>query len=121
MKRSAHSVAVTEHDIQGQILEWLSLHRIFHYRNNTGAVKASWNGKERFVRYGVKGAPDIIAVSKGRYIGIEVKRAGKGLSDNQVEFRDALLEAGGTYIVACCLQDVLSAIPQVCATEPVSA
>ena len=121
MKRSTHNVAASEHDIQGQILEWLSLHRIFHYRNNTGAVKASWNGKERFVRYGVKGAPDIIAVSKGRYIGIEVKRAGKGLSDKQVEFRDALLEAGGAYILARCIEDVMAELPQVCATEPVSA
>ena len=109
MKRSAHSVAASEHDIQGQILEWLSLHRIFHYRNNTGAVKASWNGKERFVRYGVKGAPDIIAVSKGRYIGIEVKRESKELSEAQVEFMDGLEEAGATYILAYCLEDVSEA------------
>ena len=59
-----------ESDIQRQILDYLSLRRIFHYRNNSSAFD---NGHGRFYRFGAKGSPDSICVIGGLYVGIEVK------------------------------------------------
>src|SRR5438876_1170141 len=45
-----------ESDIQRQILDYLALRRIFHYRNNSGAFVDS---KKHFYRFGALGSPDI--------------------------------------------------------------
>lgn len=72
---------------------------VFHYRNNTGAFRGEYKGKRRFVRFGAPGAPDIIAVYRGRCIGIECKRSGGRPSEAQRRFGAALEAAGGVYIV----------------------
>lgn len=93
----------SESDIQKAILDYLCARRIFHYRNNTGAAKMQ-NG--RFVSFGIKGAPDIVCVHKGKYIGIEVKSEKGKQSDEQKAFQKALEFAGGIYILARSLDDV---------------
>jgi hypothetical protein len=65
-----------ESEIQRQILDYLALKGIFHYRNNSGAFKDS---AAHFYRFGALGSPDIICVIKGQYVRIEVK-APKGSS-----------------------------------------
>lgn len=97
---------LSEHDIQSQIIDWLRIEGIFHYRNNTGAFSREYKGKRRFARFGKKGAPDIVAVYRGKYIGIEVKRPGKPLSPSQEEFRQELENSGGIYVWATKLEDV---------------
>lgn len=64
------------------------------------------NGKRRFVQFGVKGAPDIVAVMKGIYVGIEVKRPGEQITDDQLAFGRQLESAGGVYVVMRSLADV---------------
>jgi hypothetical protein len=98
--------SVTEHDIQSTILDWLALHRIFHYRQNTGKIIRSYGGKTRCIAFGAKGAPDIVAVIGGIYVGIEVKALGKEATKEQAAFGKNLTDAGGRYIVARCLEDV---------------
>lgn len=93
---------VSEHETQSAILEWLDIKRIFHYRQNTGGAKL----KGFYVKFGRPGAPDIVAVIEGRFIGIEVKREGKVQSKKQVEFEMELFRAGGQYILAYSLDDV---------------
>lgn len=93
---------LSEHDVQSQILAWLKLKCIFSYRQNTGAAKL----KGFWVRFGIPGAPDIVAVHRGRFIGIEVKKVGEKQSEDQKEFERNLVAAGGTYILAYCLEDV---------------
>src|ERR1039457_5105609 len=68
-----------EADIQRQILDYLTLKGIFHYRQNSGAFRRD----DHFYRMGVAGAPDIICVVGGRYIGIEVKAPGGRNSPSQ--------------------------------------
>jgi hypothetical protein len=97
-------IKVTEADIQKAILQYLAVKHIFHFRNNTGATKTERGG---FVRFGTPGSPDIIVVDKGIFIGIEVKRPGGKLSPHQKAFCDALLQAGGRYVVAQSLEDVM--------------
>jgi hypothetical protein len=92
-----------EHDIQGAILKYLTIKRIFHYRQNTGAAKF---GKS-FVKFGVKGAPDIVCVIKGQYVGLEIKAKDGEQSQAQFNFQVQLEAAGGTYLLCYSLEDVI--------------
>jgi hypothetical protein len=96
----------TEKGTQAAILDYLTLKRIFHWRNNTGAFKPEHGG---YVRYGAKGSPDILAVlpPNGRLLGIEVKDVKGKLNDNQLAFKADLERAGGIYLVARSLDDVI--------------
>jgi hypothetical protein len=102
-------VAIRESDIQKVIMDWLTLHRIFHYRNNAGGMSGKHKGKPWFVKFGKVGMPDIVAVFKGRYIGIEVKGPKGFQSRVQTEFQVELEKAGGIYILARSIEDVQKA------------
>jgi hypothetical protein len=95
-----------ERDIQRQILDYLALKRVFHYRQNSGALKTEAGG---FVRFGTAGSPDIVCVIAGQYVGIEVKNNKGRLSPLQESFAAGLQAAGGKYLVARCLEDVINA------------
>lgn len=99
-----------EKDIQKQILQYLEIKRIFHFRNNSGAVKGMYNGKARFLRFGAVGSPDIICIKGGQFIGIEVKRPGTYQSVAQKAFQTAVEEAGGRYILARSLDEIINAL-----------
>jgi hypothetical protein len=104
-KRNAQP-APSEHDIQTAILDYLIVRRIFHYRQNSGAFKKG----SHFVRFGYPGAPDIVCVIGGRYIGLEIKDRYGEQSAAQVAFQTALERAGGRYFVVRSLEDAISAL-----------
>lgn len=93
---------LSEHQIQALILDWLKLKGIFHYRQNSGGMK---KGKH-FLKFGAKGAPDIVCVVKGQYVGIEVKGPKGSMTLGQVFFGHQLTCAGGLYLIASTLEDV---------------
>jgi hypothetical protein len=93
-----------ESDVQRQILDYLALKGIFHYRNNSGAFKRD---DGHFYRFGALGSPDIICVINGQYVGIEVKAPKGKLRASQVELQKNLEAAGGRYILARSLDDVV--------------
>lgn len=93
---------LSERHVQGQILNWLERKGIFHYRQNTGGAKL----KGFYVKFGKKGAPDIVAICEGRYVAIEVKREGGKQSAAQIEYMNNVIVAGGLYILADRLEDV---------------
>lgn len=97
---------IKESDLQRLILDYLTAKRIFHYRNNSGAMVSEYQGKKRFMRFGLVGSPDIVCISGGRYIGIEVKGTGGKQNDNQLIFQQEMMRAGGLYILAYSLEDV---------------
>ena len=97
----------TEKDTQKLILDYLIAKRIFHYRNNSGAFKRE---DGHFYRFGALGSPDIICVLKGQYVGIEVKDVRGVQSDNQRKFEQELVIAGGKYILAKSLEDVVQSL-----------
>lgn len=91
------------------VLDFLAFRGIPHYRNNTGGVRASYKGRERFVRFGTVGWPDIVGVAPGgRFLGVECKAPGgkPKLSAEQQAVRKIIEDAGGLYIVAQCTLDV---------------
>jgi len=89
---------MSEHDAQKSILEWLAYRRIFHWRNNSGAMVSEYKGRTRFMRFGAVGSPDIFAMRKGVCYGIEVKAEKGRQSDAQKEFQ-VRFEAGCLTVV----------------------
>lgn len=92
-----------ESDVQRQILDYLALKGVFHYRNNSGGFKDKTG---HFYRFGALGSSDIVCVVAGQYVGIEVKGPKGKQSEYQKEFQKALEAAGGKYILARSLDDV---------------
>lgn len=101
---------MSEHDAQKAILDWLACRRIFHWRNNSGAMVSEYKGKSRFMRFGSPGSPDIFAMHKGVCYGIEVKAEKGKQSDAQKEFQLRFEAAGGVYIVAKGIDEVEKAV-----------
>lgn len=101
-------MASTEKATQKAILDYLEYKKIFHYRNNSGGGMFKGNNKDYFVRFGAVGSPDIVCVIGGQYVGIEVKDIKGKLSEGQQSFKERLEKAGGKYILARSLEDVLT-------------
>lgn len=94
---------ILEKDIQKTITDYLKLKGIFHYKNNTvGIYKKATNS---YIPSPSAGAPDIVAVIKGLYVGIEVKNKTKQ-SDSQKAFQENLEKAGGKYYLVHSLEEV---------------
>ena len=85
-----------ESDLVKLVLEYLELKRIFHWRNNTGALTTSKGG---FVRFGAIGSPDIFALKSSKIYGIECKSSKGKQSSNQLEWQRNFEKAGGVYIL----------------------
>jgi hypothetical protein len=69
----------------------------------TAIVAVSWGSG---YHVGTPGAPDIICVIEGQFVGIEVKDLRGKQNANQLDFRRLLEAAGGQYIIARSLEDV---------------
>ena len=104
--RGSSEAEVKEKDLLKLIQDWLTAHKIFHWRSNTGAVAFKGGAKTRFVRFGTPGTPDIIACVSGRLIGIEVKGEKGEQSQVQHQFQVNLCRAGGLYLLAKKFEDV---------------
>lgn len=101
----------TEAAIQKQILEYLEIRGIFHFRNNTGAFPSEYKGKKRFIRFGSVGSSDILGIYPGgRFLAIEVKRPGGKLSDHQKHFLEQVQARNGIGIVAHSVDDVMKVL-----------
>jgi len=90
-----------EKDVQKIILNICRLIGLTVWRQNTGAVPAVYKGKQRFIKYGLKGQADITGLlPDGRRLEIEVKRPGGKQSAVQKHFQTMIERHGGIYIVA---------------------
>lgn len=87
-------------------LQYLQLKRVFHWRNNSGALKT----ENHFVRFGATGSPDIIAIIKGQCIGIECKATNGKQSDHQKVFQFKMEQAGGKYYLVHSLDDLVAVV-----------
>ena len=86
----------TEKETQAACAELLRARGIFHYRQNSGAMKTE---RGNFYRFGTPGAPDIVAVIQGRYVGLEIKDVAGRQSETQKLFQKQLEAAGGIYLL----------------------
>ena len=90
------------------ILQYLAATGVVAWRMNTGAVSATYQGKPRFVRFGVKGMSDIIGLipPSGRLLAVEVKRPEGKPTPEQTQFLAAVVRAGGIAFLARSVKDV---------------
>ncbi len=99
-----------EAEIQKQILMYLSVRGVFHWRQNSGAlVLPATNKRGRgFYRFcSMPGVSDILGVlPDGRFLAIEVKRPGQKPTTSQAAFIDAVNRLGGLAFVAHSVGDV---------------
>jgi hypothetical protein len=103
-----------ESDVLSACLQWLALRRVFHWRQNQGAVPLKGGGFRRIV--GLRGLPDVLAIiPRSRpatgggterlavFCGIEVKRPGERPRPEQRAFLDRLNALGG---IGLCVHSV---------------
>ena len=94
-----------ERDVQGNILKYLRVRGIFHWRANSGAVKTE---RGHFLRINFPGCPDVLAIKPphGTLVGIECKRKSTDTSPVQEMAREGFEKNGAIYIVARSVEDV---------------
>ena len=96
----------TEKATQAAIIDYLTLKRHLFWRQNSGAFKDS---KGHFYRFAsMAGLPDIFCFKDSVLYGIEVKDIKGVLNKNQKDFADKFISAGGKYIIARELEDIVS-------------
>ena len=90
-----------ENIVLSQCLKYLEVLQIYHWRNNTGALKIG----RRFIRFGFPGSSDILGIlPDGRFLAIECKREKGGrLSEAQKDFISRINSNGG---VAMCVHSL---------------
>lgn len=106
-----------ESDVLKQCLQYLALRKIDHFRLNVGgAMLPGKGGKQRLVRFGVKGLPDIlgwlpingVAVT----MGLEIKRKGGRVRPEQRAFLDRLREAGGVALLVSSVDELIRGLDE---------
>lgn len=97
-----------EKDIQEVVCQYLSLKKHFFWRNNNVPIfdvtKKTFRSMPKFA---MKGVPDVIVlVDGGFFVGLEIKRPGKKLSPDQVEFKRRCDEIGAEYYLISSVDDL---------------
>ena len=91
---------MTETQIQKQILDYLKAIGVVAWRSNAGRGR-------RNITPAPKGSPDIIGfLVGGKFLGIEVKKPGEKLSEDQRKWHQYALNYGCTIIVAHSVEEV---------------
>lgn len=94
----------SEQEIQKKCLNWLLKSRIFAWRNQSTGL---FDREKGFFRTGPKrGAPDLIAIKDGQFIGLEIKRPGGKLREDQINFGKCVVDAGGIYWVIRSMEEL---------------
>lgn len=88
-----------ERDIQLACCQYLELKRHFFWRQNTtptfDVTKKTFRSMPK---YALKGVPDIVVIGKnGKFIGLEIKRPGGKLRDEQRLFKEMSEDKGAEY------------------------
>lgn len=97
-----------ETELQKAILDLLAhIPNCYAFRSGSGLIKTEAGN---YFRTGKKGCPDIIACLKGRWIGIECKVGKNKLSPFQKQAQEDIEKAGGIYLIAYSLDEVIELI-----------
>jgi hypothetical protein len=103
----------SEAELLAATLDYLKLKGVYCWRQNTGAVKATYGGRSRFIRFGIPGQCDITGIlgrahdnwgptslvgvpnHRGTRLEIELKRKGRRPTEKQLAFMRAINYSGG--------------------------
>jgi hypothetical protein len=97
---------MSEHELQKEIIELLKKRGAVVIRVNSGNVSVKVKGAE-------KGTSDIIACYKSLFLAIEVKDIDGRVSMDQRFFQTHVLVAGGIYILAYRVSDVVDRLDEI--------
>lgn len=99
---------IKESDIKRDILWYLTINKVFCWRNNTTGVFDVSAG--RFRKSPTLGSPvgssDILGIFKGKPLAIEVKKPEGKVSEKQAQFIERFNKEGGIAFVARSVFDV---------------
>ena len=107
--------SIPESSVQAAIRDWFVMHGAVVIRLNSGVMQTP-DGNRRFManswyapghRQETAGAPDLLVMYRGTSFAVEVKRSGERQRPAQIEFQAAWEAAGGWYMVASSLVDVI--------------
>lgn len=102
----------TEHQVQTAILRYLAVSPRVAWaeRMNTGAIKIpAANGRDRFLRFGFPGCPDILGqMTDGRLLAIEVKSPSGRATEAQAAFLALVAKNKGVSLIARSVDDIMS-------------
>ena len=101
---------IKEQDIVNQIITYLTIEKIFCWRQNTSGIYMVRTNSYRPSK--ARGVADILGIlPTGQALAIEVKRPGAKLDNPyQIEFRDNVIKNNGCYILAYSIDDVINGI-----------
>lgn len=110
-KRPRRPPVPKEAEIQKQCLQYLCRVRGWlAWRNNSGAIKATYKGKSRFIRFNTAvGGSDLFFVTKGgRFGSVEVKRPGEVPTEKQATWLEGVRATGGVAIWVTSVDDLIA-------------
>ena len=89
-------------------LQYLEIRKIYHWRNNTGAVQVR---PGQFMRFGKIGSSDILGILPGgRMLCVECKAKGGRLSPEQKQFLEDARELGALALIVRGWQELDAAL-----------
>ncbi len=99
---------IKESEIQKQIVEYLNYRKdVYFTRNNSFAGKIMrGNGSVGYIKNNKPGAPDIIILFKGRYIGAEIKNKTGHQAEVQKQAEADIRRNGGEYYIVRSLEEI---------------
>jgi len=93
-----------EGQVKKACLEYLELHGIYAWPNNTGAAR---NDKGRLICFGKTGSSDIIGILPGgKFLAVECKSGSNTPTEEQKKFLGKIMAMGGCAILAWSVDDV---------------
>jgi hypothetical protein len=90
---------VPESDVLRAVLDYAFRIGAYAWRNNTGAIKAQYKGRDRYIQFSEVGAADVFCIYRGQFIAIECKTETGRQSDEQKAWQMQIERAGGTYVL----------------------
>ena len=106
-----------EQDVLNSVLQYLAIEKqrgmvVWFERMNSGATRyQDRNGKQRFVRYGFKGCPDIHGMlADGRPLYLEVKKPSGRVQPEQREFIERAVMHGAAAAIVRSVEDAVEVI-----------
>lgn len=89
---------VPESDVVRAVLDYAHRRGGYAYRQNSGAIVATYKGKKRIIRYGEPGASDTVLIVNGVFF-VECKDELGKQSDEQKAWQAQIEQAGGVYLL----------------------
>lgn len=100
MQRETLVKFTSEHQVQSQVIGYLSYQGFMVWRNNTGMIPMDYKGKKRLVRFGKTGSGDVFAIKGGKFYSIEVKSpTGHTTEAQELWMEDVRLHGGNAFVV----------------------